>query len=124
MNQNESNCESRRSFLKSTALALSLVPMSGALSNVLAAPAKGKGKTPGNLPAGASAVDMNDMMVKNMKYSHNATDVWGAEGKAKHCSGCSFYTTSNADWGKCTLFAQQQGLVYKEGSCISFNKKA
>ncbi len=110
---------SRRSFLKSLVVAAAALPVLGAFRGSYA-----KGKTPGNLPAGAKEADFNDMMVKNLKYSHDAKDVWKAEGKSKNCASCAFYTASNSDWGKCTLFASQQGLVYKDGSCMSYNKKA
>lgn len=111
----------RRSFLKKSALAAAVIPFVSLRKFWL---------TENTSFAADMHASEQDAVAKAIGYHTDASKVdvkkftkrAGAEGKKQFCNNCSFYTTKNADWGKCTLI--QNGDVAAKGWCNSWNKKA
>ncbi|WP_347358823.1 high-potential iron-sulfur protein [Bdellovibrio sp.] len=101
-----------------------------ALSAVFSSTAEAQKKRGGAPAAGGAAaggmpmVDPNDSVAKAVKYVEDFKKA--PEAKGNDCMGCGFYAKKEMRNGKevgtCTIFAGK--LVYGQGWCASWNKKA
>jgi len=73
---------------------------------------------------GMPLVDPADSVAKSLHYTDDAKK--SPEAKGNHCGLCGFYTKKEMRNGKevgaCTIFSGK--VVYNQGWCSSFNKKA
>lgn len=125
MNKTKTGSEvSRRTFLKSAALAVATVP---AASFLMQACTKKDGG--GELPAGQVALSESDPVAVALGYKADGSTVDGTkfprkatpEGANMTCANCAQYTALNGGWGKCNIFAQ--GAVAAKGWCNSWVQK-
>ena len=101
-----------------------------ALSAVFSSTAEAQKKRGGAPAAGGAAagampmVDPNDSVAKAVKYVEDFKKT--PDSKGNDCMGCGFYAKKEVRNGKevgtCTIFAGK--LVYGQGWCASWNKKA
>lgn len=96
-----------------------------ALSAVFSSTAEAQKKRGGGAAdAGMPMVDPNDSVAKAVKYVEDAKKA--ADAKGNNCINCGFYAKKEVRGGKevgtCTIFAGK--LVYGQGWCASWNKKA
>ncbi len=123
---------SRRAFLKNAALAVASLPFAGIFAARQAGADAGKGKAATKeipLPAGETEAAATDALVNALGYVHLAKNAdpkrfpqrQKKEAANQFCKNCSFYNEKVAGWGKCTMI--QNGLVYSEGWCGSWQKK-
>ena len=119
----------RRGFFKVIAGAVGLVAVAPTAINSLfasSASAQEKRRSAPAADAGGAMpmVDVNDATAKAVGYVEDAKK--SANSKGNHCSTCGFYTKKETKNGKevgtCTIFAGK--LVYGQGFCNSWNKKA
>lgn len=96
------------------------------LASVFSSKAEAQKKR-GEAPAAGGAmpmVDPNDSVAKAVKYVEDNKK--SPDAKGNKCAGCGFYAKKEMRNGKevgtCTIFAGK--LVYSEGWCASWNKKA
>ncbi len=73
---------------------------------------------------GMPLVDPKDPVAKAVKYVENAKK--SPDSKGNNCANCGFYAKKESRGGKevgtCTIFAGK--VVYADGWCASWNKKA
>lgn len=117
----------RRGFFSSfVKIAGAAVVAPAALASVFSSTARAQAKR-GSAPAAGGAmpmVDPNDAVAKAVKYVEDAKKA--ADSKGNTCVTCGFYakkeTRDGKEVGTCTIFAGK--LVYAQGWCASWNKKA
>lgn len=122
------NKMNRRSFFSTMAKITGVAVVAPAvLSTFFSSPALAQKKRGGGTPAAGGAmpmVDPNDSVAKAVKYVEDHKKA--AEAKGNHCANCGFYakkeTRNGKEAGTCTIFAGK--LVYADGWCASWNKKA
>lgn len=95
-----------------------------ALASVFSSNAMAQKKRGGDAGGAMPMVDPNDSVAKAVKYVEDAKKA--ADSKGNNCANCGFYAKKESRNGKeagtCTIFAGK--LVYAEGWCGSWNKKA
>ena len=123
---------SRRAFLKNAALAVASLPFAGIFTSRAVRASEAKGKDAPKeipLPAGETEASATDPLVGALGYVHHAKDAdpkrfpqrQKKEAANQFCKNCSFYNEKATGWGKCTMI--QNGLVYNDGWCGSWQKK-
>ena len=112
--------QSRRTFLKTSACALSVLPALAVIKNQAWA----------QMPQ--TPVDEASVVAAALGYKHDNTKVDAAK-FPKHqagqsCASCAFFTAAGikldgqaGDWGKCTIFPQN--LVNSSGWCNTYTAK-
>lgn len=123
------NKMNRRGFFTAVAKIVGVAAVApAALSAVFSSEAKAQEKKRGSAPAAAGGampmVDPNDAVAKAVKYVEDFKK--SPDAKGNHCATCGFYVKKEVKAGKevgtCTIFAGK--LVYANGYCGSWNKKA
>lgn len=124
------NKMNRRGFFTAMAKVVGVAAVApAALSAVFSSQANAQEKRRGSAaPAAAGGampmVDPNDAVAKAVKYVEDYKK--SPDSKGNHCATCGFYTKKETKNGKevgtCTIFAGK--LVYANGFCNSWNKKA
>lgn len=121
------NKMNRRGFFTAALKVVGLAAVApAALNAVLTSRANAQEKRRGESGGGTSApmVAPNDSVAKAVKYVEDAKK--SPEAKGNKCSNCGFYSKKEVKGGKevgtCTIFAGK--MVYGDGFCASWNKKA
>ncbi|HWU43771.1 MAG TPA: high-potential iron-sulfur protein, partial [Bdellovibrio sp.] len=117
----------RRGFFVTMAQAIGIAALAPTVfGSVFSSEAKAQEKKRGSSDAGAAMpmVDPNDSTAKAVKYVEDAKK--SPDSKGNRCQTCGFYAKKDMKNGKevgtCTIFAGK--LVYANGFCNSWNKKA
>ncbi|TVR58054.1 MAG: twin-arginine translocation signal domain-containing protein [Candidatus Competibacteraceae bacterium] len=101
--------DSRRRFIKLTAIGLAAAPFANVLSSGAARAAE------------LEMLDESDPMAVALKYKADATES-ERQDDTHLCSNCNLYTSTDEEAGPCTLFPGK--LVAADGWCVAWVKKA
>ncbi len=106
---NQTPDNSRRRFIKLTAIGLAAAPFANTLLHGVA--------------HAAEAITETDPLAAAMKYKADATQATERKDATAHCATCALYTGKEGEaTGPCTLF--QNKLVAANGWCTAWAKKA
>ncbi|MDG4551792.1 MAG: high-potential iron-sulfur protein [Candidatus Contendobacter sp.] len=106
---NRSSDNSRRRFIKLTAIGLVAAPFANALLN--------------NVAAAADPISETDPLAAAMKYKADAAQAADRKDATATCANCALYTGKAGDaTGPCSIF--QGKLVAAKGWCTAWAKKA
>lgn len=114
--------QSRRDFIKKTALVAAAVPALGLTSRILSSTAHASG----DVPAGMKPVAETDPVANAIGYKQDVKNIdkkkYPKRKPTEFCNNCALYTKANAGWGKCSMLTS--GVVSAKGWCGSWNKKS
>jgi len=121
------NEQSRRGFLKQTALLAVSLPCVSLLGKTSEASAEEK--APASVPAGETPVSEWDNTAKAVGFHHDAKrtnfsafpDRKKPSAQNQFCKTCLEYTPLNKSWGRCKVVTA--GVVSAQGWCGSWTKK-
>ncbi len=115
------NKNTRRQFLKASALGLGALVSTKAISAAPPAPALPPRPTKSLDPKDPMAMALGFVTDRSKADSKKFPQLNTPDGKTANCKNCMLFHNSQAGLGQCTIFAA--GLVPENGWCMSWVKK-